>query len=196
MPNKGSSRREHNISSQNTCTLPGTVTMMTTTPTTTASISSSSCRQDVTYSMVMNVSRSWDQLKLTPNYVKEAGRLIFTRLIQLEPRAAALFGFGPDTTKIAEHPKFGVLAATMVDMIDCAVAFLGPDLDPLEEQLRCLGKRHEKYGVQPDFFPVMGQAVLYALQDILGSRFTLEDTVNWSCVFQFMATKMALGMKE
>jgi len=83
----------------------------------------------------------------------------------------------------------------MVDMIDCAVAFLGPDLDPLEEHLRSLGKRHLKYGVKPEFLPLMGQAVLYALQKILGSKLTLEATRDWTSIFQLIATKMALGMK-
>jgi len=150
---------------------------------------------EVTYTMVMNVSMSWDVLKLTPDYEKIAGHLIFIRLFELEPRATALFGFGPHQD-IKEHPKFGQHAITIVDMIDCAVAFLGPDLDPLEEQLRSLGKRHLKYGVKPEFLPIMGQAVLYALQRILGSKFTLDDTRDWTCVFQLMANKMALGMKE
>jgi len=74
-------------------------------------------------------------------------------------------------------------AAAMVDMIKCAVAFLGPDLDPLEEQLITLRKRHVKYGVMPQYLLVMGQAVLFALQQILGSKFTLDDTSDWTTVF-------------
>jgi len=54
----------------------------------------------------------------------------------------------------------------MVDMIDCAVAFLGPDLDPLEEQLITLRKRHVKYGVKPQYLSVMGQSVLFVLQQM------------------------------
>jgi len=42
----------------------------------------------------------------------------------------------------------------------------------------------------------MGQAVLFALQQILGSKFTLDDTRDWTTVFQLMSSKMALGMKE
>jgi len=96
---------------------------------------------------------------------------------------------------IKTNLKFDIHAAAMVDMIDCAVAFLGPDLDPLEEQLITLGKRHVKYGVKPQYLLVMGQAVLFALQQILGSKFTLDDTRDWTTVFQLMSSKMALGMK-
>jgi len=36
---------------------------------------------------------------------------------------------------------------------------------------------------------------LFALQQILGSKFTLDDTRDWTTVFQLMSSKMALGMK-
>ncbi len=148
----------------------------------------------VTYTMVMNVNMSWEALKLTPDYEKVAGHLIFTRLFELEPQARQLFGFGPNED-IKTNFKFDIHATAIVDMIDCAVAFLGPDLDPLEEQLITLGKRHVKYGVKPQYLSVMGQSVLFALQQILGSKFTLDDTRDWTTVFQLMSSKMALGMK-
>ena len=85
----------------------------------------------------------------------------------------------------------------MVDMIDCAVSFLGPDLGPLVEQLNDLGTRHIAYGVKPEFLPVMGQACIYTLQQVLGStEFSFEDTKDWISVFAMMVTHMQAGMKE
>jgi len=149
---------------------------------------------EVTYAMVMNVTASWDALKMSKDY-KYAGELIFSRLFVLEPSARDMFGFAHDED-IRQNPKFDMHARTMVDMIDCAVAFLGPDLDPLEQQLRSLGKRHIKYGVKPEYLPIMCQAVLFALQQVLGSKFTLVDMMDWANVFQLMTSKMALGMRE
>lgn len=106
-----------------------------------------------------------------------------------------MFGFTNDE-KIQENPKFSTHAKAMVDMIDCAIAFLGPDLDPLEEHFKGLGQRHLRYGVKSEYLPVMGQAVLFAMQAVLGAKFSFEDTKDWIAVFDLMITKMRDGMKE
>lgn len=83
----------------------------------------------------------------------------------------------------------------MVDMIDCAIALLGPDLDPLEEHFAGLGRRHLKYGVKAEYLPLMGQAVLFAMQSVLGPKFTFEDMKDWIAVFDLIISKMRDGMK-
>ena len=105
-----------------------------------------------------------------------------------------MFGF-TDDEDIRQNPKFAMHARAMVDMIDCAVAFLGPDLEPLVEQLKDLGQRHIAYGVKPEYLPVMGQSVLHALKNVLGSKFSKEDTKDWLTVFEMMTIHMTAGMK-
>ena len=83
----------------------------------------------------------------------------------------------------------------MVDMIDCAVAFLGPDLDLLAEHMKDLGQRHVAYGVKPDYFAHMGKAVIFTLAEMLGTRFSLDNVNEWTVIFQFMTSKMIIGMK-
>jgi hemoglobin-like flavoprotein len=51
-----------------------------------------------------------------------------------------------------------------------AVGFLGPDMEPLEADLKVLGVRHIKYGVAPEFLPVMGKALLFTLCKILKEK--------------------------
>lgn len=80
---------------------------------------------DVSYGTVMSVTMSWDRLKQVPNYQEKAGELIFCRLFELEPKARNMFGYSP-TEDIRANPKFAIHAQSMVDMIDCAVGFLGP----------------------------------------------------------------------
>lgn len=92
-------------------------------------------------------------------------------------------------------PRFPLLQKIMVDMIDCAVAFLGPDLELLENDLKALGRRHIAYGVSAKFFPVMERAVIYALEEILGDRFTRRDSNSWQAVFYFMIQNMSEGME-
>lgn len=82
---------------------------------------------------------------------------------------------------------------SMVDMIDCAVGFLGPDLDPFVADLLELGGRHYKYGVRPEFFRVMGQALFFALYKFLGDNFSMDDRSSWENVFNFMVHHMEKG---
>lgn len=84
----------------------------------------------------------------------------------------------------------------MVNMIDCAVGFLGPDMDPLREDLEALGKRHMKYHVQPKDLPTMEKAVVFALEEMMGPKFTRNDRRAWEIVFQFMVKAMITGMEN
>lgn len=106
-----------------------------------------------------------------------------------------MFGFSP-TEDIRKNPKFDVHARQMVDMIDMAVGFLGPDLDPLTEDLIDLGKRHIGYGVESEYLPVMERAVVYTLEELLGNGFTRDDRNAWGVIFHFMITHMVAGMKK
>ena len=66
---------------------------------------------------------------------------------------------------------------------DAALNMLGPDTEMLEEILQELGKRHIVYGVSTHFYPVMGQAVLYALERSLGSSWNNEYKMAWVEVY-------------
>lgn len=119
--------------------------------------------------------------------------LLHHRLFEMEPRAAGVFQFSPGE-KITEDPVFKRQARVVVDMIDCAVNFLGPDMDSLTEDLLDLGKRHLRYGVHPDFLPVMAKAIVHTLKTMLGTRFADDDMKAWESILQFMVAQMKIGM--
>lgn len=150
---------------------------------------------DISYGTVMAVTMSWDKLKAVPSYQDKAGELIFCRLFELEPKARNMFGYSA-TEEIKANPKFLIHAHSMVDMIDCAVGFLGPDLDPLVDDMQDLGKRHISYGVESEYLPVMERAVMYAMEEILDNQFTRDDRQAWQLIFHFMITNMVKGMKS
>lgn len=102
-----------------------------------------------------------------------------------------MFNFSA-TEDIKANPSFHHHASTMVDMIDMAVSFLGPDLEPLEEDF---GRRHIGYGVQSEYLPIMERAVMYALEELLDNQFSKEDRNSWQVIFHFMITHMVKGMK-
>lgn len=150
---------------------------------------------DVSYDSVMDVTLSWDRLKSTPNYQDAAGEFIFLRLFELVPSAKQTFKF-KEGEDVRSNPLFSKHARSMVDMIDCAVGFLGPDLDPLTEDLMELGQRHIQYGVQEDFLPHMGTALKYALEKVLVSKIDKNELESWTAVLGFIISKMTLGMQK
>lgn len=149
---------------------------------------------ELSYSTVMNVLLSWDKLKQVPDHQDKAGELIFLRVFELEPRARSLFRF-TESEDVKVNPMFAQHARSMVDIIDCAVSFLGPDLDPLKEDLQDLGRRHIAYGVETEYLPIMERAVMYAMEELLDNQLTKEDRQSWQVVFSFMMTHMIKGMK-
>ena len=78
----------------------------------------------------------------------------------------------------------------MVDMIDCAVSFVGPGIEAFEGEIEDLGMRHRQMGVKENFFDVMIQAVVETLQKQLGDSFTANDRKSWQSVLGFITTIM------
>lgn len=87
-------------------------------------------------------------------------------------------------------------ARMVFEMIDYAIGFLGPDLEPLKEDLMEQGRRHVDYGVKPEALLVMGQAVLLALDKLLGADFSNKDRDAWKTVLNIFYCYMRMGMNE
>jgi hemoglobin-like flavoprotein len=116
------------------------------------------------------------------------------RLFQIEPKTLGPLGFNT-ADNVSSHPSFPLLARIMVDMVDLSVGFLGPDLDPLNDDLVALGQRHINYGAEPEYFASMGVALVCSLAHILPD-FTAKEEDAWVSVFQFMISRMSYGLRQ
>jgi len=101
-----------------------------------------------------------------------------------------------DCQNLKDHPKLAQHASLLVDMIDCVVAFLGPNLDSIEDYLLDLGARHIRYGVRAIDVPAMGHAAILAMKQVLGDKFTESDEKDWAAIFRVVAETMVEGMKQ
>jgi hemoglobin-like flavoprotein len=115
-------------------------------------------------------------------------------LVELDPKVGKIFGF-EDGEDIRENPCYIMHAKATVERLDMAVCLLGPDLEPLEEDLRDLGDRHLSYGVQPKNLPFMAKSLIGAIEKVLKGEFSAEDEKGWYAVLDFMLESMTLGMK-
>jgi hemoglobin-like flavoprotein len=100
----------------------------------------------------------------------------FSRLIQ---QRGLLF----KTTDLAEQRRKLVQALTMVVQ--------GLDhLEALVPTIADLGRRHVQFGVTDAHYEAVGAALLWTLEQRLGSGWTPEAKVAWSCAYALLADVM------
>ncbi len=98
------------------------------------------------------------------------------------------FAEAPDARRLFST-DMSVQREKVIDMLALAVRSLD-NPDALKSELTELGDRHVEYRVDTQYYEVMNQAILGALQDCLGERFTSEMVSAWEETLQFMTTKM------
>jgi len=82
-----------------------------------------------------------------------------------------------------------------MNMIDKALGMLGPDIELLTEILLDLGHKHVGYGVKPEYYPSMGQALIQVLADELGDRFTQTMRDDWVEIYGALSYDMIRAQK-
>jgi hemoglobin-like flavoprotein len=106
----------------------------------------------------------------------QAAALFYGRLFELDPSTRPLF----DQTDMDKQGKM------LMQMIGTAVS----GLDRLEEivpHVQALGQRHRTYGVTDEHYDTVGAALLWTLEQGLGSAFTPEVKEAWTEVYGILA---------
>ena len=67
---------------------------------------------------------------------------------------------------------------------------LGPDIELLTEIMQELGVKHVRYGVRPEMFPVMGDALLKTLEQTIGAEFTDAVRDAWKETYAELSQDM------
>ncbi|WP_376796602.1 globin family protein [Thermogemmatispora sp.] len=111
---------------------------------------------------------------------KEAfARRFYERLFAAYPQTRLLFA-GTDMRR-----QESALMATLAAVV--AGVERGENLEPV---LRRLGERHYRYGVQPEHYPLVGQALLATFGDFLGPRFSPAMHDAWAQAFEVISSQM------
>eukprot|EP00529_Nitzschia_sp_RCC80_P036186 CAMPEP_0113482334 /NCGR_PEP_ID=MMETSP0014_2-20120614/22864_1 /TAXON_ID=2857 /ORGANISM="Nitzschia sp." /LENGTH=157 /DNA_ID=CAMNT_0000375845 /DNA_START=88 /DNA_END=561 /DNA_ORIENTATION=- /assembly_acc=CAM_ASM_000159 len=153
---------------------------------------------DMSYSTVSDVIDTWEAVRRTDKYEVEVGTALFKKFFALEPEAKAIFGFKKTQSdeELAKSKRFTKHAAYFIQMIDKALGMLGPDIELLTEILLELGQKHVNYGVKPEYFPSMGRALIFAIQEQLGEdQFTAEIKDSWVEVYGALSYDMIRAQK-
>ena len=108
----------------------------------------------------------------------EVTGMMYARLFELDPSLRALFR--GDMAR--QRSRLAVAIAMVVHGLKNPVA-----MAPVLEEL---GRRHIGYGVRPEHYDTVGQALLFALERALGDAFTPEVEQAWAEAYQLIASTM------
>jgi len=130
----------------------------------------------MTTRQVQVVKNSWKIFQdISPLLV---GEVFYGKLFMSYPRLRHLF-----TTPIEEQSK------KLVEMLSIIVARLDRP-DEFKSEVRQLAIRHVAYGVKPEHYKAVGQALLWTLGQGLGKDWTEETKQAWTACYEELAKMM------
>ncbi|MGQ3683447.1 MAG: globin family protein [Candidatus Loosdrechtia sp.] len=127
------------------------------------------------------IRKTFAKIKPVSDKVAE---LFYHRLFELKPSLKSLF-----------KKDLKVQGMMLMQMIDFAVK----NLDNSEEllpTLQELGKRHVNYEVKEEYYDTVGEALLWTLEQTLGSDFTREAKEAWGDAYKLLSSIMINAAKE
>lgn len=124
----------------------------------------------------------------TYHRVEEAGvqvaDLFYDRLFEIAPDTRKLFA--ADLSKQKDK---------LLDVLASAVLHLH-DLNTVMEVIKDLGRRHVYYGVTSEHYTLVGQALMWTLERVLGDDFTPATRRAWNAAYKTLANAMLDAAKE
>jgi hemoglobin-like flavoprotein len=128
------------------------------------------------------VKQTWQKVAPTAD---AAARLFYDRLFEIDATTRPLF----NATNLAEQRRKLIQALTIVVQ----------GLDHQEElvpNLQNLGRRHAQYGVTDGHYDTVGAALLWTLEQGLGSDWSPEVKAAWSRAYAVLADVMREAARQ
>lgn len=98
------------------------------------------------------------------------------------PQVQPLFAYTPMEE---QHKKLMIALVLVINNLR--------NLTYLTTLLKDLGERHVRYGTEPEYYPMMGAALLKTLESYLGPEWTPEVKQAWTHGYQAIANFMLEG---
>ncbi len=114
----------------------------------------------------------------------QAAELFYDRLFTLDPSLRWLF-----------RGDMAAQGKKLMNTLALAVNGLRQP-DKIIPAVQHLGRKHVGYGVRPEHYAIVGEALLWTLEQGLGDAFTLEVEEAWTAVYTLVATVMQEAAAE
>lgn len=128
------------------------------------------------------VQTTWKQILPISD---DAAQLFYRRLFEIDPTLRKLFAH----SDMAEQRK------KLMMVIGMAVRSLD-QLDDLIPAVEALGRKHVAYGVTTDHYDTVASALIWTLEQGLGSAFTEKVRSAWVETYTILASVMQRGAQQ
>ncbi|GAB3558132.1 globin family protein [Spirosoma fluminis] len=129
------------------------------------------------------VQKTFEMVAALP--AETVGSLFYNRLFAIAPEVRPLFS---RTTMPEQSRKLLTMLAYVVARLDKP--------DSLVADLTQLAQRHVRYGVQDRHYDLVGEALLWTLEQGLGKFWTEETKNAWVACYTLLATIMIKAARE
>lgn len=132
-------------------------------------------------STIANVQRTFN---IIAPIADSAAALFYHKLFELDPSLKSLF-----KADMTDQGK------KLMQILGVAVSSL-KNLEAIVPAVQDLGRRHVKYGVRPQHYNTVAEAILWMLAHTLGSQFTPEIKQDWTDVYTVLAETMIAAAND
>jgi hemoglobin-like flavoprotein len=132
-------------------------------------------------STIDNVQRTFSIIAPIADH---AAALFYSKLFELDPSLKSMF-----SADMNDQGK------KLMKILGVAVSSL-KNLEAIVPAVQDLGRRHVKYGVRPQHYNTVAEAILWMLAQTLGATFTPEIKQSWTEVYTVLADVMIAAANE
>jgi hemoglobin-like flavoprotein len=135
---------------------------------------------------------------MTPQQVALV-RQSFDQVVPIREQAAALFYDRLFTIDESTRPLFRGDMRSQGAKLMAAIGAVVKSLDRIEtmlDELRALARRHDRYGVREEHYASVGAALLWTLEQELGSGFTPDVREAWATAYGLLSSAMIAATSE
>ena len=129
----------------------------------------------MTPKQIENVMNTWDFVVLN---TAEAGKIFYDRLFEIDPKLRSLFKGNMESQE-----------QKLISMITFVVHKLN-NLNEVVKDVKALGERHSNYKVLPEYYNTVGAALLWTLEQALGSKWNDEVREAWTKAYTILSSTM------
>ena len=124
---------------------------------------------------ILAIKNSWSYLRANS---PDAGAVFYQKLFGLDPSLRTLFN-----SDLAHQTR------KLMDMLTLMIVNLQSP-EAIAGELSALARRHAGYGVRPAHYPLVGQALLWTLEQELGEHWNEEISDAWRELYESWANGM------